>query len=60
MYWLHVKLAFHEAIYFLSFYSGQTRFRTRKIILLCVPHGLHDFKTREMLHCFLFHLGNTL
>ena len=21
---------------------------------------IHDFKTKEMLHCFLFHLGNTL
>ena len=31
---------------FISFHSpgGQTRFRTRKIISLCVPIGLHDFK----------------
>ena len=33
----------------------------RKLIIsLWDPLGIHDFKTREMLHCFLFHLGNML
>ena len=56
------KWQFHEAMWiqfrtpreiFISFRSpgGQMRFRTRKIISLCVPLGLHDFKAREMLHC---------
>ena len=32
----------------------------KPIISLWDPLGMHDFKTREMLHCFLFHLVNTL
>ena len=47
---------------FFSFHSpgSQKHFRTRKIISLYIPLGLHDFKTRKMFHCFLFHLGNML